>query len=228
MRLNIVKSKNAEQLYIIKSIRKNGKPTTRIMRKLGSMASLLPKFDNDRDKVIAWARAEAERMTEAEKNGNLSFDMTFTEGEQLEMNKQYCFNIGYLFPKMVYQQLGLNKICNNISEHHKISYSLSDVLEMLITTRLIAPASKLSSYEYASNFLQQPTFDLQHVYRSLDVLSEHSDEIQSAVYENSLKMMNRNKEVLFYDCTNYFFEIEEARGMAQFGISKEHRPNPIV
>ena len=88
MRLNIVKSKNAEQLYIIKSIRKNGKPTTRIMRKLGSMASLLPKFDNDRDKVIAWARAEAERMTEAEKNGNLSFDMTFTEGEQLEMNKQ--------------------------------------------------------------------------------------------------------------------------------------------
>ena len=228
MRLNIVKSKNAEQLYIIKSIRKNGKPTTRIMRKLGSMASLLPKFDHDRDKVIAWARAEAERMTEAEKNGNLSFDMTFTEGEQLEMNKQYCFNIGYLFPKMVYQQLGLNKICNNISEHHKISYSLSDVLEMLITTRLIAPASKLSSYEYASNFLQQPTFDLQHVYRSLDVLSEHSDEIQSAVYENSLKMMNRNKEVLFYDCTNYFFEIEEARGMAQFGISKEHRPNPIV
>ena len=99
---------------------------------------------------------------------------------------------------------------------------------MLITTRLIAPSSKLSSYEYASKFLQQPTFGLQHVYRSLDVLSAHSDEIQAAVYENSQKLIDRNKEVLFYDCTNYFFEIEEGRGNAQYGKSKEHRPNPIV
>lgn len=228
MRLNIVKSKNAEQLYIIKSIRKDGKSTTRIMRKLGTMASLLPKFDNDRDKVIAWAKEEAIKMTAAENSGNICVDVTFTEDRQLDSGKQYCFNIGYLFPKMICRQLNLDKISSNISEQHKISYSLSDVLQMLITTRLIAPASKLSSYEYASKFLQQPAFDLQHVYRSLDVLSQHSDEIQSAVYENSRKLIDRNKEVLFYDCTNYFFEIEEGRGIAQYGKSKEHRPNPIV
>lgn len=228
MRLNIVKSKNAEQLYIIKSIRKDGKATTRIMKKLGTMASLLPKFDNDRDKVITWAKDEAKKMTEAEEQGCMSVDVTFTEDSQLDLGKQSSFNIGYLFPEMVYHQLKLDKICRDISLQHKISYNLSDVLQMLVTTRLIAPASKLSSFEYASNFLQQPAFKLQHVYRSLDVLSQHSDELQAAVYENSQNLIDRNKEVLFYDCTNYFFEIEEGRGDAQYGKSKEHRPNPIV
>lgn len=228
MRLNIVKSKNAEQLYIIKSIRKNGKSTTTIVKKLGTMADLLPKHDNDRNKVIAWAKSEAKRMTEAEELGTMSVDVVFNEAQTLELNKQTFFNIGYLFPKMICKELALDKICAGISDRYKINYPLSDVLQMLIETRLIAPASKLSSYEYASNFLQGPTFDLQHVYRSLDVLSKHSDEIQAAVYENSQNMIDRNKEVLFYDCTNYFFEIEESRGNVQYGKSKEHRPNPIV
>ena len=229
MRLTISKSKNAEQLYITKSIRVNkNKTTSKIVVKLGSMASLLAEHDNDRDKVIAWAKEQARIYTEAEEQGCMSVDVSFTEVKQLDLGKQSSFNIGYLFPKMVYRQLELDKICKNISEQHKISYNLSDMLQMLITTRLIAPSSKFSSYEYASKFLQQPTFDLQHVYRSLDVLSAHSDEIQAAVYENSQKLIDRNKEVLFYDCTNYFFEIEEGRGDAQYGKSKEHRPNPIV
>ena len=229
MRLTISKSKNAEQLYITKSIRVNkNKTTSKIVAKLGTMASLLPKFDNDRDKVIAWAKEEARKMTEAENSGHISIDVSFTEDRQLALGEQSSFNIGYLFPSIVYHQLKLDRICKSISEQHKISYSLSDVLQMLITTRLIAPASKLSSFEYASNFLQQPTFDLHHVYRSLDVLAQHSDEIQSDIYENSQNLIDRNKDVLFYDCTNYFFEIEEARGNAQYGKSKEHRPNPIV
>ena len=229
MRLTISKSKNAEQLYITKSIRVNkNKTTSKIIVKLGSMASLLPQFDNDRDKVIAWAKEQAGIYTEAEEKGSMSVDITFTEDKRLDMNKQNCFNIGYLFPKKIYHQLGLEEICNRIADSLKISYNLSDVLQMLISTRLIAPSSKLSSYEYASSFLQQPEFNLQHVYRSLDVIAKHSDEIQAAVYKNSQELINRNKEVLFYDCTNYFFEIEENRGNAQFGKSKEHRPNPIV
>lgn len=229
MRLTISKSKNAEQLYITKSIRVNkNKTTSKIVAKLGTMASLLPEHDNDRDKVIAWAKDEARKMTEAENSGRISVDISFSEDKQLKLGEQASFNIGYLFPEMIYHQLGLHRICRHISDQHKISYDLSDVLQMLITTRLIAPASKLSSYEYASKFLQQPEFDLQHVYRSLDVLSEHSDELQAAVYENSQDLIDRNKEILFYDCTNYFFEIEEVRGDAQYGKSKEHRPNPII
>ena len=229
MRLTISRSKNAEQLYITKSIRVNkNKTTSNIFVKLGSMASLLPEHDNDRDKVIAWAKEQARIYTEAEKQGLLTVDVTLSEATRLKLDEKSDFNIGYLFPKMVYHQLGLDKICKDISDKYKISYNLSDVLQMLITTRLIAPASKLSSYEYASNFLQQPSFDLHHVYRSLDVFAKHSDEIQASVYKNSTDLIDRNKEVLFYDCTNYFFEIEEARGDAQFGKCKEHRPNPIV
>ena len=229
MRLTISRSKNAEQLYITKSIRvSKNKTTSNIFVKLGSMSSLLPEHDNDRDKVIAWAKEQARIYTEAEKQGLLTVDVTLSEATRLKLDEKSDFNIGYLFPKMVYHQLGLDKICKDISDKYKISYNLSDVLQMLITTRLIAPASKLSSYEYASNFLQQPSFDLHHVYRSLDVFAKHSDEIQASVYKNSNDLIDRNKEVLFYDCTNYFFEIEEARGNAQFGKCKEHRPNPIV
>ena len=229
MRLTISRSKNAEQLYITKSIRvSKNKTTSNIFVKLGSMASLLPEHDNDRDKVIAWAKEQARIYTEAEKQGLLTVDVTLSEATRLKLDEKSDFNIGYLFPKMVYHQLGLDKICKDISNKYKISYNLSNVLQMLITTRLIAPASKLSSYEYASNFLQQPSFDLHHVYRSLDVFAKHSDEIQASVYKNSTDLIDRNKEVLFYDCTNYFFEIEEARGNAQFGKCKEHRPNPIV
>lgn len=228
MRLNIVKSKNAEQLYIIKSIRKNGKSTTTIMKKLGTMASLLPKFNNDRDSVIAWAKNEAKILTELENEGKVNVNVSFNELNQLETGEKHNFNIGYLFVDLLYHKLGLKKICDDISDKHKIEYNLSDVLSMLISTRIIAPSSKLSSYDYAFNFLEQPSFELQHVYRSLDILSKHSDEIQSLVYANSHNLIDRNKEVLYYDCTNYFFETEQPRGYAQYGKSKEHRPNPIV
>ncbi len=229
MKLTISKSKNAEQLYITKSIRINkNKTTSQIIVKLGSMSELLPKFDNDREKVIAWAKEQAKIYTEAENQGSLSMQITLNEGTQIAMNHSTEFNIGYLFPKMLFHQMGLKGICRSIAEKHEISYSLCDVLQMLISARLIAPASKLSSCEYAFKFLQQPSFDLQHVYRSLDVLCEHSDEIQAAVYESSKALVDRNKDVLFYDCTNYFFEIEDARGDAQYGKSKENRPNPIV
>lgn len=228
MRLNIVKSKNAEQLYIIKSVRVNGRSTTRIVKKLGSIASHLPDFDNDRDKVIAWAKDEAKKLTDLENGGKLSIDVSFDEFKKLPVGVKSSFNIGYLFVNSIYHSLGLEKICNNISKSHNFTYNLSDILCMLISTRIIAPSSKLSSYDYAFNFLEEPSFDLAHVYRSLDVLSKHSEQIQSLVYSNSCDLIPRDKEVLFYDCTNYFFEIEEPRGIAQHGKSKEHRPNPIV
>ena len=106
--------------------------------------------------------------------GSLSMQVTLTEGKQLAMHHPSEFNIGYLFPKMLLYQMGLKDLCQSIEQNHKISYNLYDVLQMLITARLIAPASKLSSYEYAFKFLQQPSFDLQHVYRSLDVLCKHT------------------------------------------------------
>ena len=148
MRLNIVKSKNAEQLYIIKSFRKGSKNTSRIVRKLGTIASLLPVHDNDREKVIAWAKEEARLMTEAEENNSLKIPIELSETKQLSMGEQLTFNGGYLFLQKMFNKLGLNKICKSISQKYDFQYDLSSVLANLIYARILSPSSKLSSFEY--------------------------------------------------------------------------------
>lgn len=226
MRLNIVKSKNAEQLYIIKSFRNGSKNTSRIVRKLGTVASLLPLYDNDREKVIAWAREEARIMTEAEKNNTLKIPLELSEGRQLTIDKQNSFNGGYLFLQKMYHELGLSRICNDISKKYDFEYDLSNILSGLIYARILSPSSKLSSFEYLQNLIENPGFKLHDIYRALDVLDKESDTIQASIYENTKR--NRNDAILYYDCTNFFFEIEEESGIRKYGKSKEHRPTPIV
>lgn len=229
MRLNIVKSKNAEQLYIIKSFRKeNGKSSSMIMKKLGSLESLLPSFNNDRDAVISWAKNEAAKMTEEEKKSKLKVLVEFSEATQNKLGDKKRFNLGFLFLKSIFHKLGLEEACREISSKRKITYNLTDILAKLVYSRVIAPSSKLSSYEYSFNFLEKPDFDLHQIYRALDVLAEESDHIQSLLYKNSLNVIKRNTGVLYYDCTNYFFELNEVSGNKQYGKSKEHRPNPII
>ena len=137
-------------------------------------------------------------------------------------------NIGYLFLKYIYHDLGLDKICSDIASRHKFEYDLNDILAMLIYSRIIFPSSKKSSLEQAMSFLEQPSCKLQHIYRALEILSKENDFIQAQLYKNSTTVVNRNKAILYYDCTNYYFEIEKADQLRKYGISKEHRPNPIV
>ena len=229
MRLNIVKSKNAEQLYIIKSYRKSdGKTTSRIFKKLGTMASLLPEHDHDREKVIAWAKEQARICTEEEKNGALSLSVDFSEKKQLDSGRQVLFNGGYLFLQKIYHALGLPAICQDIMSRHRFQYNLDEILRNLLYARILSPSSKRSSFEYMKSFLEQPECDLHQIYRALDVLYQESDSIQAALYENSQSLQSRNTSILYYDCTNFFFEIEEERDSCKYGRSKEHRPNPII
>lgn len=223
-----MKSKNAEQIYIIKSFRKDGKSTSKIMKKLGTMAALLPEHDNDREKVIAWAQEQARIITEADKNDSLSLSVEFSASKQIAMNEKLLFNAGYLFLQKIFYELGLGRICSEISDAREFEFDLTDILAKMVYSRIIHPSSKRSSFSHSLNDLESPKHDLHQVYRALDVLAENSELIQSAVYSNSRKFKNRNTSVLYYDCTNYFFEIEEADGLRQYGLSKEHRPNPIV
>ena len=110
-----MKSKNAEQIYIIKSFRKDGKSTSKIMKKLGTMASLLPEHNNDREQVIAWAQEQARIMTEADKNDSLSLSVEFSASKQIAMNEKLLFNAGYLFLQKIFYELGLDRICSEIS-----------------------------------------------------------------------------------------------------------------
>ena len=227
MRLSLVKSKNATQFYVIKSFRdSNGKNTSKIIEKLGNLEEVTKKA-NGQD-PIEWAKKYIELLNEKEKNESLDIIAKFSPSTQIPKDIQNSYNGGYLFLQDIYYSLGLDKICKDISDKYRIKYDLNSVLSNLIYARIIEPSSKLSAFETAKSFLEKPTFELQNIYRALEIISKETENIEASVYKNSLKVVNRNTKVLYYDCTNYFFEIEEAEGIKQYGKNKENRPLPIV
>src|SRR5690606_3215829 len=137
-------------------------------------------------------------------------------------DKQLSFNGGYLFLQKIYHDLKLHDICKEISKRYKFTCNLDSILSRLLYGRIILPPSKLATYDLSSRVIEQPDFDIQHMYRALDVISKETDFIQSELYKNSLKLSKRNTGVLYYDCTNYFFEIEEESGLREYGHSKDH------
>lgn len=229
MYVNITGSANNKDVYIYQSFRKeNGKTSSHIYKKLGKMNDLLAQFDNDKDKMMAWARNEAKKETELYnlKNGKVSVD--FSQGARILKNEQRLFNTGYLFLQSLVTELRLDKICRAIKSRHKYQYDLLAVFTDLIYARILHPSSKCESYEYCKTLLEPPKYHLQDVYRALSVIAEESDFIQSELYRNSNFVHPRNKKILYYDCTNFYFEIEQEDELRKYGKSKEHRPNPIV
>ena len=226
MRLKISKSKNAASLYVIKDITVRGKRTSKIIEKLGTLKELEKKLDGE--DPITWAKSYIEELNHKEKNSRVEVIAKYSQTKRIPKDKQVLFNGGYLFLQDIYYDLGLHKICAEISGKYKFEYDLNEVLSRLIYTRILSPSSKLSSFNASSKFIEQPTFKLEQIYRALEVIAKESDFIESSVYKNSLKVTDRNTQILYYDCTNYFFEIEKAKGLKQYGLSKEHRPNPIV
>jgi len=226
MRLKITKSKNASSLYVIKSTYKDGKNSSKIVEKLGTYAELSERLGGQ--DPIEWAKAYIAQLNEKEKEDHAKVMVQFSPTKPIDMDKQRTYNLGYLFLQQIYYALGLPKICEEITQKHQYEFDLNSVLSRLIYGRILFPASKLSTYKLSSTFLEKPAFELQHVYRALEVIAKETDFIQAQLYKNSLKLSQRNSGILYYDCTNYFFEIEQEEGIKQYGASKEHRPNPIV
>lgn len=227
MRLSLVKSKNTTQFYVIKSYRdKNGRNTSKIIEKLGNTEEVTKKAKG-KDPIV-WAKKYIEDLNKAEKENNLKILIEKSTSTLIPKDEQNLFNCGYLFLEKIYYELGINQICSTISEKYKFEYDLNNILSRLLYGRIIFPASKLATKELSKKFMEQPNFELHDIYRALEVISRENEFIQSELYKNSLKISKRNTGVLYYDCTNYFFELEQEDGLKQYGPSKEHRPNPIV
>ncbi|MFR3234748.1 MAG: IS1634 family transposase [Blautia producta] len=154
--------------------------------------------------------------------------ITFHSDQKLDYNQQVLYRGGYLFPQAYYYRLQLDKTCRKLRDKYKFKYDINAILSDLIYARILDPTSKRSSYKIASEFLEKPSYQLHDLYRSLDVLGNEADFIQSEVYKNSHLLGKRNDKILYYDCTNYYFEIEQEDGDKKYGKSKEHRPNPII
>lgn len=226
MRVKVSKSKNSNSFSIIKDISVNGKRTTKIVKTLGNEQRL--RREHPDYEPLTWAKLQAKKLTSQEQSDQEQLIRKFSAAKLIDKDKQRVFNVGYLFLDAVFSQLGLQAGCRQIQSRTSTHYNLYDILAMLVYARILSPASKRSSLEYAQELLGFPTPGLHDIYRALSLLADKRDQLVSQVYHHTSKLATRDTRVLYYDCTNFYFEIEEAAGLKQYGVSKEHRPNPIV
>ena len=230
MRVTTTKSKFSESFYINYAyIDKNGKSTSKIFKKLGTLNELKEKLGtDDRDEVMKWAREQARIATEQHKAESETVLVPLSPKSLINLNERRSFNCGYLFLQKICSDLRIDNICRNIKGRHKFKYDIQAIITDLVYARILNPSSKKSSYSYCQSLLEMPKYSLDNVYDALQILADESDYIQSDLYRNSNFLHARNKSVLYYDCTNFFFEIEQEDELRKYGKSKEHRPSPIV
>lgn len=227
MKLTVSKSKNSASFYVQKSIRKpNGSVTTVTVEKLGNLDEVKAKAQGM--DPYKWAQEYVNELNRREYEEQKSIILSFSPSKLVKTNEQKLYNCGYLFLQSIYYSLGLKEICDSIEEKYGFEYDLNDILSRLVFTRILYPGSKLASKKHAALFLEQPSFELHDIYRALNILAAENDLIQSRLYQNSQSVVDRRRDVLYYDCTNFFFEIEEADDLRKYGKSKQHQPLPIV
>ena len=225
--MRIMKSRAKDPTYhVIRDVVRNGKRSTEIIENLGHASEICAKYGvSDADE---WAASYAEGKRAGEAGNSHKVLIPFMTDRQIEPCKQLSYNAGYLFLQRIYCQLGLPSICRKIKKESSFTYNLDSILSRLVYGRILFPSSKLSCCEQSARFIEPPDFDLHQIYRALSALAGSSDLIQAELYKRSQKLVRRSTGVLYYDCTNYFFETEQESGLKQYGPSKEHRPSPVV
>lgn len=225
MFLRIHNDRGVERLYILRSYRVGEVVKNENVKSLGRVDKLCEELNMSRDEVLAWAQAQVDEL---DHSPAAVINVPLSPDKLIEKDKQRSFMAGYLFLQDLYYDLKMKNIFRNIKNRHKYQFDLDAIFSDLVYGRVLEPGSKSSSYDTAMKFLEPPTYEKYDIYRALSVLAEEMDYIQAEVYKNSNFITLRNNRVLYYDCTNYYFEIEEEDELRKYGKSKEHRPNPIV
>ena len=225
MRLGISKSKNTINFYIIKDYTKNGKRSTKHVLRIGNLEEV-KTLAGETDYRI-WLKDYVKKYNEEHCQKEI---VTIKKNNKkiIEMNKKVSFNVGYLFLQKLYYDLHIQDICKEIENKYQFHFDLNQIFSYLVFARIIYPSSKLETFKQCQNFIQQPTFKLHDEYRALTYIAQNIDSIQEQLFNNSLQVLNRNSKVIYYDCTNYFFEINKENDLRKYGISKQHQPNPLV
>ena len=226
--------------YIVKGFRdRNGKATSKNVFRLGTLAEI-----RERESVSDpwhWAQQELARRNEEERLGRQTLKIELSPTKRINVGEQTRYSGGDLMLIPLYNALGLPQICRELQKGTKTEYSLNEILEALVVLRILYPCSKKSTFELNQKRIRKTSFALEDIYRALTLLSGHIDDIQARIWHNSQKIMSRNTRVIYYDCTNYYFETEDndrdyideetgeiITGLRKRGKSKENRPNPIV
>lgn len=235
--------------YIVKSYRtkKGAKTTSVVVEKLGRLSQIAREHPGVEPRE--WVEQRARVLTESEKASDSSVTIQLSPSKRISADRKRVVHGGDILLQPLFYELGLDMICREITSRSKFKYDLTDIMKKLVFGRILFPDSKLGTWQQSQSFIQQPTFDLSDIYPALGVMARESDFIQSQLYHNSVKTNTRDTTVIYYDCSNYYFEIEEAdkelwdlvpgaddkekeyvknRGLRKYGHSKENRPNPIV
>lgn len=225
MRLRTTATKNGRLFYVIKTYYdSHGKEHSLTVEKLGNENDIRAKYGMDPDQ---WAKAHTAKLNEKEKIENKPLEVSFSPSKRLEKNAINTFEVGYLFLQSLYQELGIDKICKKLSKKYDFEYDLNSILSRLLYGRILHPCSKLSTTKFAATLLEKPNFQEHQVYRALDIIAKEPDFIQSELFSNSFALGKRHTGVIYYDCTNYFFEMEQAEDdtLPQYGKGKENLQN---
>ena len=225
MRLNVRTRDNYKYYTIIKDYTTlDGKRTTKTFEKLGNQKQVEERFG--KNDTLNKIKEYINGLNLESKEELICKE--FNPNKKINYNNKKRFNIGYLFLDKIYNDLNIKSICNYIEDKYKFEFDLNEILSYLVFARIIYPSSKLETFKQCQNFIKAPIFKLHDEYRALNYLASNIDYIQEKIYENSKKVLKRNSKVIYYDCTNYFFEINTEDDLRRYGVSKEHRPNPIV
>ena len=225
MRLNIRTLNGYSYYSIIKDYTNiKGKRTTKIFEKLGNQEQVEKRFG--KIDTINKIKEYINELNNEDKDELLKRE--YNPNKRIAPGIKRQFNVGYLFLQKLYNQLKINDICNSIQDKYQFHFDLNEILSYLVFARIIYPSSKLETFKQCQNFIEQPKFKLHDEYRALSYIAENMDYIQEQLFNNSKNVIKRNSKVIYYDCTNYFFEIDEEDDLRKYGISKEHKPNPTV
>lgn len=228
--------------YIQQGFRNGKKTTTKNIKRLGKHSELLLITDNP----LEYAKNEVKKMNEEYRSGRSEFIVTMDFNERIPStdslySNSTSLNIGYLYLKDIYAKLNLSDFFKSVSSDRKITYDCNKICQFLTYARTLDPASKYGTYDKLDTYYEKPQVEYQHMIRFLDILDRNSDKYLKHLFDNSENIVKRDTSVMYYDCTNYFFETEKPDeeivdevtgeiilGLRQFGISKENKTSPIV
>lgn len=228
--------------YIQQGFRNGKKTTTKNIKRLGKHSELLLITDDP----LEYAKNEVKKMNEEYRSGRSEFIVTMDFNERIPSTDSPCsnstsLNIGYLYLKDIYAKLNLSDFFKSVSSDRKITYDCNKICQFLTYARILDPASKYGTYDKLDTYYEKPQVEYQHMIRFLDILDRNSDQYLKHLFDNSENIVKRDTSIMYYDCTNYFFETEKPDeeivdevtgeiifGLRQFGISKENKTSPIV
>ena len=228
--------------YAQQGFRNGNKTTTRNVKKFGKHSQLLLITDDP----LAYVKEEIRKMNEEARAGKVDMNVTLNFNEKLpfkedDISKSYLLNIGYFYIQSFYQKLHLSQFFQSIVSDTKISFDCDQINRFLTYARILDPDSKYGTYDKLDTYYEKPDISYHQIMRFMDILDAHSKEYLEYLFQFSDTIVKRDTSVMYYDCTNYYFESETydddiidevtgecIKGIRQYGFGKEHRPNPIV